>query len=66
MQGKNPSDGQEKQIHEVKIALPPGVVKQKQTSLQGRNFFDAGNVLPPLCRRGSSNNEIFFKISEND
>ena len=26
---------------------------------------DAGNVLPPLCRRGSSNNEIFFKISEN-
>ena len=29
-------------------------------------FFDAGNVLPPLCRRGSSNNEIFFKISEND
>ena len=65
MQGKNPSDGQEKQIHEVKIALPPGVVKQKQTSLQGRIFFDAGNVLPPLCRRESSNNEISFGISEN-
>ena len=27
--------------------------------------FDAGNVLLPLCRRGGSNNEIFFKISEN-
>ena len=65
MQGKNPLRWLGKQIHEVKIALPPGVVKQKPASLQGRNFFDVGNILPPLCRRGSSNNEIFFKISEN-
>ena len=48
-----------------KNSTPTGRCQAETDKFAGVNSFDAENDLHFLCRGGGSNNEIFFKISEN-